>query len=199
MALADLSERHKLIVTGAAAAVLVVGLGALVFFLYSKNSDLLKKIESKRNELQGYRDKFEKSNQVSAKLKDTKEKTKQYIALLPEEGEIERLIRKMGETINETGVINKSITPGKAGLNPATKLREVEYQMQIEGGFHEFVRFINRIEDHFDRFLAVNTIAINAEAAGLKPGAKHHTINLRLVTYVYEAAPAAAPAPAKKK
>ncbi len=168
---------------------IVLVLGGFLYLGRAKAIELDGQIAAAGEKLEDYRTRAGEKAQVEKRLQDQEDKASRYIELLPQSGEADTLVGNLGRVSYDSEVNLKSITPkrsrGKKGSS-RSEYSEVEYSMELEGGFHELVLFINQIEDHFPRFLKVASITITSEGAGLMPGSKHHRIVLRVVTYVYE-------------
>ena len=183
----DLTEKQRMIISGAIAGGFVVLLAVGLYMGKSKHAEITRKAKEKRAELKGYQDQVEEKRKVEMNLAEAKEKTEPYMRLLPTSTEADRLIRELGRVIMETDITWKGVSEKTERVDPAApQFKLIEYGITLEAGFHEMVKFVNQLEDHFERFLQVQNISITAAAAGLQPGAKNHQITMRLVTYVYE-------------
>ena len=130
---------------------------------------------------------MDQKTKVKAELEETKEKAKPYTALLPSKAEADRLMRALGRVVMDTNIYLTGVSDAKKSANkPKPGYTMYEYSLDFEAGFHEMVSFFNQLEDHFPRFLQITRIGVKSEKNGLLPGAKHHKIDMKVVTYVYE-------------
>jgi len=183
----DLTEKQRLIVWGAIMGGLAVLLGVGLYMGRSKHTEITDKAKEKRKELKQYQDEVDQKIKVKAELDETREKTKPYIALLPSKTEADRLMRALGRVVMDTNIYLTRVSDAKKSANkPKPGYTMYEYSFDFEAGFHEMVSFFNQLEDHFPRFLQITDIGVKSEKNGLQPGAKHHQIDMKVVTYVYE-------------
>jgi Tfp pilus assembly protein PilO len=161
-----LNENQKIIVAVLGVIVLAGALGALNYLKFKERGELQAKLESLRKEEQ-------KANELIAQIPELRKKREdlaniidQYTSILPLEEHIqhEAFAEIVDNYRKETNVVIQKLEPviGKdsegADGDDGNFLRH-RYHINLIGSFPDFLRFINKIENH-TRFLKIDEIKI---------------------------------------
>lgn len=198
-----MTEKQLLVTTIAVVAVFVVLLGVGIIYGRLQYSGIVK-------ETLGLEERLQEVKKIKIEI-DRLRKLKEEMAALMEEmrkilpSEEEASEHELRATISafasEAGVrwngFRRSVrrgggAPGLAQMNPYI---EESYVLEVEGGFHSFASFINRLEEDCRRLLCVDTFTIEGADGGLNPDNDDHDITLTLIAYKFRKPSAAPPAP----
>ncbi len=195
MALNEWSEKQILGLTGGVVVGVLVIMGSLVGYTYAKYTKLEKETETlkRRNKaLQKTADTLEeKKQQRDDLLKDTGLHQKK----LPDDEDLGGLRNQVSEQSRNTEIdiaaINKAKEsgrprPGQAGRGSKERYVPVKMQMEASGKFHQFGRFLNRLESRIDRLVAVKGFELTANKDGLQPKKSELKIRLQFDAYRYK-------------
>lgn len=100
-----------------------------------------------------------------------------YEAKLPERKEVPQLFRELDKIAAESQI--KFVRVEEALSEEGKHYRRFYWKLQLEGGYHELGRFINKLEN-LDRFVRVDNIQINANPKNFLK----HNIRLEVSTFV---------------
>ncbi len=160
-----LNERQKIILTAFVVVVLVGALGALNYTKFKERSDLLAKLENLRKEEKKANDLIAQIPELRTKRANLANIIDQYASILPLEQHIqhEAFAEILDNYRRETMVVIQEVeylhsSDGVEEEAEGNFLRH-RYRIGLIGTFPDFLRFINRIENH-TRFLKIDEIKI---------------------------------------
>ncbi len=180
------SERTKLIVTIAVALVVNAAVGAFLYLAVKNYNDLRKELASVQKEVEDLR---AKASQLQAKQeikRRVEAENADILKKLPPQSEIPLLMDRISEVAAQAPVQLKDVRkvsggPPTMGVAYAKEL----WGASIEANFHSLVKFINHVEENFDRFIAFEDLAIASKQGGLVPHGTNHDIRVNVATYRY--------------
>ena len=187
--MAKLSENKKLLVIGSA-AVLLTG-GALTGVWWAKG-----KAQEQRDEIAKMRDEMGEADKKIARINDLekdvivlRESVREYVKILPEEGELTNFVRNANQFFVQSGLNFKKLVPGQTSGSKASNFDRYTYQIEAEGTVWQFMKFMNSFEN-YERFVNVKnwSITANSNNANLNAVAvteAMHAISMVVETYVY--------------
>jgi Tfp pilus assembly protein PilO len=160
-----LNEKQKIGLTAVVVIALAGGLGALNFFKYKQRSELLAKLENLKKDEQ-------KANDLIAQIPDLRKKRAdlaniidQYASILPQEIHIEheRFAEILDNYRKDTLVVIQAMeylhsSDSEEQEQDGNFLRH-RYRINLIGTLPDFLRFINKIENH-TRFLKIDEVRI---------------------------------------
>lgn len=105
------------------------------------------------------------------------ERIKSYESKLPEQEEVSELFRELDRIAAESQI--KFIKVEEGLSETEQHYHRFYWKLQLEGGYHELKRFINKLEN-LDRFIRVDNISISTNSENFL----RHKINLEVSTFV---------------
>jgi Tfp pilus assembly protein PilO len=188
------------ITVGAFAAVVLV-VGVLIYFSYSRLNDFndkAAKYEAQRRDAQATADKLDSKRKEK---KDIEERVADCNQYLPKDDDIERTLLSLSGKCSDAGLRSSTlkIETAQAQYRPGlAKLpyESIRYRGDFEGSFHQLAKFVSAVENWktFKRFVSITTFGMEADAKGLgfDDGSQKHKIKMTLELYKYpEPTPAA--------
>lgn len=159
-----MSEKQFLIV-GALLVVLFVGLfGFLSYREYETYEALQAEVQALEAEITKYTDQINKINSLKADLDVLNQRFEKARKILPSDQELEGLITILNHLCKQTGMdYPRSLMKQKGSARPragaAGDIEEILYDIELEGTFFNFVRFVNWLE-HYKRHMRMRTVNI---------------------------------------
>lgn len=160
-----LNENQKIIVTVLVILVVVGALGALNFFKYKERAELLARLGTLKEEEQRANDLIRQIPELRQKRADLANIIDQYTSILPQDVHVEH--EAFAEIIDSFRKETQVVIQKMEYLHSADgEEREAEgnflrhrYLINLIGTFPDFLRFINKVENH-TRFLKIDEIKI---------------------------------------
>lgn len=187
--MARMSENKKLVLIGSV-ALLATG-GALAGVWWAKG-----KAQEQRDEIQKMRDEIGEADKKIARINDLekdvivlRESVREYVKILPEEGELNNFVRNANQFVVQSGVQFKKLVPGQTGGSRGSKFDRYTYQIEADGTIWQFMKLMNCFEN-YQRFVNVKNWSITANTnVNTNPNAAAtealHAISMVVETYVY--------------
>jgi Tfp pilus assembly protein PilO len=195
VALGDLTEKQMLGLTaGIVGAVVLVGAG-FVIWQYSRYSALDRDIRAKRSQFNAEKRKADELPDVRRQRDELRGRHEADERRLPDEPELVELTEEINDAARRSDVKIPKISPrtegGRRGGRRAKKPVPARYDrvglhLDVVSGFHEFGRFLNRLERKIERLVTVTGWTVTADKEGLAPGSKEMKISLDLEAYHYK-------------
>jgi Tfp pilus assembly protein PilO len=185
-AFSEWSERNKLLVAIAVAVVLNIAIGVFLYLAIKKDKDLGKQLAALRQEVQQLQDKAKQLGAKQEAKRKVEMENADILKKLPPQSEIPLLMDRISEVAAQAPVLLKDVRK-IAGAPPpmgAAYTKEL-WGTTIEANFHCMVKFINHVEENFDRFMAFEDLTIAAKQGGLVPHNTAHDIRVNVATYRY--------------
>jgi hypothetical protein len=205
---------QKLIAAVAVFVVVIGGLGAGIYAKSGENGEISEDVERLRGEIAGL-DAIIATREQKKKHRDAQDEVfKELISVLPQYSERQEervyeavtsygslakirfggLVPKPVQVMPPPGAAPPPTAPGAppkppgAGGAPPTDFTQTELTLRFEGTFHNFLRFINMVENH-ESFLRVDTIQLTPlrPADGPQPEQLEVSIVVRISTFHYVA------------
>ncbi|MCX7806302.1 MAG: type 4a pilus biogenesis protein PilO [Planctomycetota bacterium] len=180
------SERIKLITSIVVAVVVNIVIGVFLYLAVKKHNELQRELTSLQKEVEALR---EKANQLPAK-KEVRRRVEaenaDILKKLPPQSEIPLLMDRISEVASQAPVQLKDVRKVTGGPPPigAAYVKEL-WGTSIEANFHSLVKFINHVEENFDRFIAFEDLTIASRQGGLVPHGTGHDVRVNVATYRY--------------
>jgi Tfp pilus assembly protein PilO len=195
VALGDLTERQMLGLTAGVAAVVALMGAGLVVWQYSRYSSLDREIREKRNQFNAEKKKADELPEVRRQRDELRARHEADERRLPDEPELVELTEEINDAARRSDVKIPTISPrtegGRRGRGQARQPASGRYDriglhLDIVSGFHEFGRFLNRLERKIERLVTVTAWTITADKDGLAPGSKEMKVSLDIEAYHYK-------------
>lgn len=160
------NEKQKIILTVLVVLVILGGLGTLNYFKYVERSELLAKLNNLAKEEKQANDLIAQIPELRKKRADLANIIDQYTSILPREEHVEHEAfaeiidgyrRETDVVIQETTYLHSS--DGEEEEEAEGNFLRHRYRINLIGTFPNFLRFINKIENH-TRFLKIDEIKI---------------------------------------
>lgn len=190
MAMGEWTERTRLIVTAAVALGVNLILLVFLYFAMEKNKKLGVDLVNITNEAEKFRSRANQLNEMEEKKRKMETDNEKILKMLPSETEVPRLMERISDVADQTLVKVGGLQRRGAGLTPpgAAYAKEV-WSATVSANFHSLLKFINQVEEGFDRFVAFENLTIRPFANGLEPHGTPHGITVDVATYRYLAGP----------
>ncbi len=162
-----LNEKQKVVAVGGVFALLVIGLLTLNFFKFRHRSELLAKIDALEEEQKKANDKIKRIPELREKRAQLANNIDAYAEILPKEEHTQHdafveIIDSYRKDTNIQIQRTEYLKPkpgGEAGSKKKENFLRHRYRFKLLGTVPDFLRFINKIENH-TRFLKIDTITI---------------------------------------
>ena len=166
-----MKEKQKILVAIVVFTVAIGGLAALNYFKYKERGKLLAKIDSLEKEEKKANDMIRQIPELRAKKKSLSEIIDQYASILPPEEHtrheafaeiIDGYSQETQVVIQKVGYLEPEKAKGKKKKKKkggAENFVRHRYRVKLVGEYQNFLRFINKIENH-TRFLKIDEILI---------------------------------------
>jgi type IV pilus assembly protein PilO len=157
--------QRRLIVAGVCVLVLVI-------FYFVAVSDMLVQID--RLQAQIRRTEMEITNQKNvlaegpkflARIKELEQRLQTMVASLPEQKEIEGLLKQITDLLSESNLVSKKFAPGKERINEELYYATIPIQLNVRGDYQKQGSFLLSLND-LPRIVNVPTIKL-VKAGGL--------------------------------
>lgn len=191
MAASDWSERTRMLVTVAVAAVVNLLLGGGLYMMHGEYKKQEAIHEKKKKEKAGLEEYVRQEEEKKLEFKTLNERFGAQQRKLPEEEQVAELVTKIADVAQKTHCVNKSFMyqPGAAAVavGGGGYTQDI-WKTRWEADFMSFCKLMNLIEEHFERFIAFENLIISPRNSGVvsmdtKEG--QHDISVDLVTYRY--------------
>lgn len=196
MALGDLNEKQLLGLTAGIVGGILLVMAGILFWTYTRYTGLLNEIKAKNdtaakmeekartlNDIKDVHDAAINTHYETLKRVPEGDQTTELNAQISEQAVRAKLRILKIELVKERS--NRGRGRGRGEQQQSGKLGKIQIHIEAVGGFNSFGQFLNNIEEHMARFVAVTGFSITAYEEGLVPGKRAHEITLDLVTYKY--------------
>lgn len=193
MADGEFGEKQIMLITVGAVLLVVLGLGAGVFFGYKKMSDYREESRKLEQKLTQLKQRVGQREERESELHKIRMQADEYLRLLPSAEDLSDFWKEISEQARRTGLnyvsskVERDIDDETEKQGPRAYVK-IGYSYVFRGGYHEIAKFVNEVEEHMNRYLEIDRIEIFAVSAGLVPGVKGgngHLLTLRMITYRY--------------
>lgn len=186
MAANDWSERTRMIVTGAVALAINVGLGAWFYHAHGIWQEKDKIHKAKVAEKRGLEDFVKQGDSKALELKQLAERFKAQESKLPDTDQVATFNTDITKIAQQSKTRNLSFVnrPSAASAAGASYTPET-WSTRWEGDFMGWCKVMNDIEEQFPRFIAFESLSIQPENSGVVMTGAAHKITVDLVTYRY--------------
>lgn len=173
----------------AAAGLVTVGLAGLVWQSERSLDEARAEAEAISQRILAERRRLEGTPGLEQEVLVFREISGRMAAILPDEEELNQLVRNLQEFSEESGVkihsLRRAAVGGHAGSDG--DLRGVSYVLELEADAFELLAFLDRVETS-DRFLRIPRLKVTAaREKGLKSSDQRtHSIRLEVETFVFE-------------
>ena len=163
-----LNEKQKIVLAVLVFGLLVAGLAALNVMKFRHRSELLAKIDSLKEEEQKANDKIKRIPELREKRANLANIIDQYADILPKEEHTQHdaFVEIIDSYRKDTQIViqrTEYLKPKVETDTKAAKARENfmrhRYRFKLVGTVPDFLRFINKIENH-TRFLKIDAITV---------------------------------------
>lgn len=193
MAAADWSEKTRMIITIAVAAVVNIGLGTGLYFAREEWLRLDKIHKAKMEQKRKLTEFVEQEQTRKDELKSLTERFRDQEKQLPDVEEVAKFVVDISRIAENNKCKRKSFikSPAGAGGGIVTGVGGAKYAQETwsskwEADFMGFCKLINEVEEKFPRFIAFEGLIIAPKNQGVVAMGETHDISVNLVTYRYE-------------
>ncbi len=163
----------------------IAGVFILLVFLFSfliiSQVNSLKKISGQlteeRTKLAEARSLIDNRQRYEKEIKLLERRIEFYEDKLPERKEVPQLFRELDKVAAESQI--KFVSVEEKPPEERKHYRRFQWNLQMEGGYHELGRFINKLEN-LDRFIEVSNIQISSNPENFL----QHNIRMEVSTFV---------------
>ena len=191
MAASDWPERTRMWVTVGVAVGVNVLLGVGLFMVRGQWSDLDQTCKKKNKERAALQQEVDKEPELKAQWQSLQDKIAEMKRKLPKQENLPELVTKIAELSQKTHCTQKASiyqpggpVQGAAGLSVSQEI----WRTRWEADFMNFCKLANQMEEHFDRFVALENLIISPRNQGMvemgTPDALEE-FSVDLVTYRY--------------
>jgi Tfp pilus assembly protein PilO len=176
-----------ILITG---AVLVVGSGAGVYFIYRAYNDEKAAVEKTRDDIAQAQRKQAKIKGLEKDVIKLRENLTESVKILPSTREINEFIYKVNEFAEVGGVKISALSAEEDRQNrqkTTDVFQKIIYRLELTGTFDEVLRFANAFEN-YERFVKISQLEVTAletQGTKFKAGIPRHKVAMKVETYVY--------------
>ncbi len=157
--------QRRLIIAGVCVLLLVLFYWLVVSDMWSQIGGLQAKINSTKIEIQTQKKILEEGPKLLAKIKELEEKLQAMVASLPEQQEIEALLKQITDLLSESNLVSKKFAPGKEQINEELFYATIPITLNVRGDYQKQGNFLSSLND-LPRIVNVPTIKLG-KAGGL--------------------------------
>ncbi len=151
--------QRRLIVAGVCVLLLVLFYWLVVSDMWSQIGGLQAKINSTKIEIQNQKKILEEGPKLLAKIKELEEKLQAMVASLPEQQEIEALLKQITDLLSESNLVSKRFAPGKEQINEELFYATIPITLNVRGDYQKQGSFLSSLND-LPRIVNVPTIKL---------------------------------------
>jgi Tfp pilus assembly protein PilO len=191
MAASDWPERTRMWVTVGVAVGVNILLGVGLFMVRGQWNDMDQSRNRKKKERTALQQEVDKEPELKAQWQSLQDKIAEMKRKLPKQENLPELVTKIADLSQQTGCTQKASiyqpggpVAGAAGLS----VSQETWRTRWEADFMKFGKLANQLEEHFDRFIALENLIISPRNQGMvemgTPEAQEE-FSVDLVTYRY--------------
>jgi type IV pilus assembly protein PilO len=153
------SLQRRLIV--AVICVLLLGLAYWLFLSgeIEKIDRITKQIESTKREISTQEHRLAEGPKLDARMKELEQRLQAMVASLPEQKEIEGLLKQITDLLSESNLVSKKFAPGKEQINEELFYATIPIQLNVRGDYQKQGSFLLSLND-LPRIVNVPTIKL---------------------------------------
>lgn len=202
-----LNEKQQFVMLVVVFAVAVLGEGLFAYSCLTKRSDLRSDLEKLEKEERDAKEKISQIPRLKKEAKELAQIIEDYAVILPTRAEVSldaflediedfmrdtSLVMITGAPVEKRRVTKKKPKKGQAAPE-VDNFDQHKYRFQLEGTYLDFVKFINRVENH-TRFLEILQLKISPSGGETKSGGSEEirlaenprkSIEVVISTYTY--------------
>jgi type IV pilus assembly protein PilO len=161
-----LNKIHRGAIVAGVCALLLVGFYFLVVSDMLDNiSRINKRIDKIKISIANQREIAKTKPQLEGKLRDLEAQLKTMVASLPQQKEIEELIRKITDLAARAALIQKHFTPGKEVVNEKLYYAEIPFTIEVNGNYEKHGRFFTSLSE-LPRIINVPSVTLSRSKGG---------------------------------
>jgi len=157
--------QRRLIVAGICVLLLVLFYWLFIADLRADIEKLQGQIRSTEIEITNQKKILQEGPKLLARIKDLEQKLQAMVASLPEQQEIEGLLKQITDLLSESNLVSKKFAPGKEQVNEELFYATIPIQLNVRGDYQKQGSFLMSLND-LPRIVNVPTIKLS-KAGGL--------------------------------
>jgi hypothetical protein len=186
---AEMGEKTKLLVTIGVGVVINLGVWGFFYKLNNDLAELNKRLEKLRADNAKLQKEADRLPDVEAKIKEYNEKNKDLLAQMPLESKRAEFLQRVSDLATAQGLENPTLgtafnRPSEVqGLGDECKRDSFDYT--YSAGFNGFWKFLNTLEENWDRFVSIEDFDVRAKDGGMNLTGAKHEIRFKINTYYF--------------
>ncbi len=151
--------QRRLIVAGVCVLLLVIFYWLLISDMRSQIDKLQAQIRSTEIEIANQKNVLAEGPKLLARIKILEERLQTMVASLPEQQEIEGLLKQITDLLSESNLVSKKFAPGKEQINEELLYATIPIQLNVRGDYQKQGSFLTSLND-LPRIVNVPTIKL---------------------------------------
>jgi type IV pilus assembly protein PilO len=151
--------QRRLIVAGVCVLLLVIFYWLLISDMRSQIDRLQAQIRSTEIEIANQKNVLAEGPKLLARIKILEERLQTMVASLPEQQEIEGLLKQITDLLSESNLVSKKFAPGKEQINEELLYATIPIQLNVRGDYQKQGSFLMSLND-LPRIVNVPTIKL---------------------------------------
>jgi type IV pilus assembly protein PilO len=151
--------QRRLIVAGVCVLLLVIFYWLLISDMRSQIDRLQAQIRSTEIEIANQKNVLAEGPKLLARIKILEERLQTMVASLPEQQEIEGLLKQITDLLSESNLVSKKFAPGKEQINEELLYATIPIQLNVRGDYQKQGSFLTSLND-LPRIVNVPTIKL---------------------------------------
>jgi type IV pilus assembly protein PilO len=156
--------QRRLIVAGICVLLLVIFYWLLISDMRSQIDKLQAQIRSTEIEIAQQKNVLAEGPKLLARIKILEERLQTMVASLPEQQEIEGLLKQITDLLSESNLVSKKFAPGKEQINEELLYATIPIQLNVRGDYQKQGSFLTSLND-LPRIVNVPTIKLTKSGA----------------------------------
>jgi len=139
--------QRRLIVAGVCVLLLVIFYWLLISDMRSQIDRLQAQIRSTEIEIANQKNVLAEGPKLLARIKILEERLQTMVASLPEQQEIEGLLKQITDLLSESNLVSKKFAPGKEQINEELLYATIPIQLNVRGDYQKQGSFLTSLND----------------------------------------------------
>jgi type IV pilus assembly protein PilO len=151
--------QRRLIVAGVCVLLLVLFYWLVISDMRSQIDRLQAAIRSTEIEITNQKNVLAEGPKLLSRIKELEQKLQAMVASLPEQQEIEGLLKQITDLLSESNLVSKKFAPGKEQVNEELFYATIPIQLNVRGDYQKQGSFLMSLND-LPRIVNVPTIKL---------------------------------------
>jgi type IV pilus assembly protein PilO len=151
--------QRRLIVAGICVLLLVLFYWLVISDMRTQIEKLQAQIRSTEIEITNQKNVLAEGPKLLARIKELDQKLQAMVASLPEQQEIEGLLKQITDLLSESNLVSKKFAPGKEQINEELFYATIPIQLNVRGDYQKQGSFLMSLND-LPRIVNVPTIKL---------------------------------------